>query len=82
MNIKIEKKGLLNCLYLIIVLSVNKATIWSVTIRMCPKFKLVDSCFTMAGATGLAAIVMVECKGFGFAFGPAVSLLTRTDAGT
>lgn len=24
--------------------------------------KLVDSCFTMAGAKGLAAIVMVECK--------------------
>ena len=43
--------------------------------------ELVDSGFTMVGATGLAAAVMVEIKGFGFAFGAAVSLLTRTDAG-
>lgn len=42
----------------------------------------VDSGFTMVGATGLAFTVVVDSKGFGFALGAAVSLLTRTDAGT
>lgn len=37
---------------------------------------------TTMGAEGLDTKVVVESCGFGFPFGIAVSLLTRTDAGT
>lgn len=44
--------------------------------------KLTDSGFTTVGPDVPATVVVFDCDGFGFGFGIAVSLLTRTDAGT
>lgn len=41
-----------------------------------------NSGFTTEGAACPGTAEMVETDGFGFAFGAAISLLTRTDAGT
>lgn len=47
-----------------------------------PDDEFANSGFTAAGAAGLGVGITVEREGFGFGFKAAVSLLTRTDAGT
>lgn len=43
--------------------------------------ELTDSGFMTAGPGVTETVVVVDCDDFGFAFGIAASLLTRTDAG-
>lgn len=50
----------------------------------CAADELTDSCLTTAGAAAAGRVgpATDETTGFGFPFWTAVSLLTRTDAGT